>query len=1184
MLPILAQTPLPNGTRLVARIPNLEAVSRSVFIQSGMNTRTAFLAAIRNGNSRRLVLVRENQISSMPDIIELSQNADVLNNADIFLRNTSIAITYAELGANNTSSTFFTTIEDNAQMPQPRQFVTGGMTALVNQRVILSSTGTAFVMGLQPSTITLRGFTPQGNSWQEGILFPVTQQGASDVLMPMLFVPNQNASGVDAFFRQRNTTMQISTPLSYSSLLFPEMNAGRGSLSPSLLFGGVSFLYDAKATRDSLMMLVGNVSTGNSTFNEVLLYKINFDAAQRRYFVANNQSVFQMQGTDSVRSAVLAFDNRGVPTVAMATNNALIIRQRTGTGARDVWTTVYERAGLQFANNIGSPLSLTFSNVGSSSGATGDQQLQLLYQSRDSVYVFRTPSCFERTQLALAQTEQNFSDRTDRTNLLTYNDGNTCGWVLNPPSVGVAAGSFVEITFSQFDTEPPSAGKPGDVVSVYDGADTTGSLLGRFSGTFQQDFTVRTCSPQAFIRFTTDNSVARSGWLARYKLVSPPLADPPLIATATPQNFTLTNNACNNEVFRLLQGTSPLRLYLTDVRLSAQDTLRIFDGTSAVAPLLRTFPSTPPRTDSIVSTGNALFLQLKSSGNAPAPSMPALTQPPTLNRPTVSVTGTIQLIAATQPTVIVMPPVTPPPVLPPRLFAEPTAINMGTVQRNIQSLQSTLITASNLGSGNIRLQSSSPFLTISFTENSGFSETQLVSATSTRFPLFIRFSSPNSGVFAERITASIQTTSGTISTTITVSAIVPGQNWTVQPVRIDTTAYGSVRITGVPVNLSRTAQNINGKVVRATVVDDALNVFRFRGGFAESTVRGDSVLLSLEFAPPTADRFRGTQCYSATLRLTAQIATTASGQVIAEEFTIPVTGCGTDASLQLVTRLKFQLEDAKGTALNTERSSQIRVPPRSDLRLRILVDSIVNPQGLELRSFSGTIGFQRGDMFTTAARGSILLHPQLPNFSTQFSPQQSTLGTVGVRFQNLELSAGARDSLRRGITPITIAVVAVETQLSGTLGRAQVGYPGRVAGKLEWDFDTTTVPRSREIVLDDSLKVLVDPECKDANGRDIFIVKKSLLPNAGRIIAASPNPISSGVGEIKYIVQQAESIELSVVNSLGERVNTILKGIQHERGVYAVPFDTSQLPSGTYMILLQSASTGIFHTMIQVVR
>jgi hypothetical protein len=1187
-----AQGILPNGTRVVTVIPNLEGISKAIFLQSGTNTRVAFLAATRTGANRRLVLVRERENSSMPENIEVSANASLLNNADMTARGNALAIVYAVPGANNTNTTFFTTLDDGTSTLAPVQTVLGGANNLQNQRVMISSTATTYIMGLLQGASALKGYALQGTAWQERISGSFTQQlsdGANlrDAVPPLLFVPNRSLSGFDAFLRQTNSLSQTLTPASLFPLPFPATSAVSVVIRTPI-FDSAEFLYDAVNTRDSLCLLAGNVLDRTNVLRQVLLYNVQTDASGvSRVF--NVQSVFDNSPTDPVRSAVLAFDSRGIPTVAMATNSRLIIRQRTSTVPGGQWITVYEQSGLQIPNDVARPLALTFTNVGSASGATGNQQLQLLYQSRDTVYMFRTPSCFTRTELPLMTTSQTFSDRTDRMNLPSYNDGSSCGWLLSPPPTGVPDGTFTEITFSQFSTEPASMTKAGDVVSVYDGADTNAALLGRFSGSFQQDFTVRSCSPQVFVRFTSDNTIAREGWTARYRLVLPPSPDIPFLATAAPQQFTLTNALCNRSIGRVVQGAAggQVRISLSGLQLSEQDTVRVFEGTSAAGMLRGQFLATAPAPAPILSMSNTLFVQLLRGRTPPAALQPASMQPPALNRPDASVIITAQLempqmmqMPVTTPTVT-LPTVT----VPPRILAEPSALNMGTVQRNIQSMLRTVISPINLGAGNITIQSASPLVTISLFENQGFSSAQLVNARSPQIPLFVRFTSPNAGVFVERVNLTFTSQSGVITTTVTVSAIVPGQNWSVQPIRIDTTAYGSVRLVSVPVNLSRTAQNLEGRVIRATAADDTRGVFRFRNGFSESTVRGDSVLLSLEFAPPAADRPRGTQCYSGLLRLVAQIATSGTGQVVSEEFTVPVIGCGVDATLQLVTRLRFRLEDSQGKILNAERGTQIRIPPRQDLRLRILVDSVLNPQGLDLRSFSGTISFGRADMLTVPTQRATILHPRLPEFSQQVSfPPSTSGGVIGVRFQNLELSQSARDSLRRGLSPVTIALLGIQTQLSGLLGKAQIGYPGRVAGRLEWDFDTTRVPRSREIVLDDSLKVLVDPECKDAQGNDIFIVRRNALPNAGRMVALAPNPINAGFGEITYTVQTSEQVEVHILNTLGDRVKTILQGIQHERGVYSIPFETSSLASGTYIVVVQAALSGTFHAMVQVVR
>ena len=96
-----------------------------------------------------------------------------------------------------------------------------------------------------------------------------------------------------------------------------------------------------------------------------------------------------------------------------------------------------------------------------------------------------------------------FSDGSD----MSYYWNNThCDWLIAPDSA-----SKITLSFSSFSTQANA-----DFVYVYDGADSTATLMGKFSGN-QLPPTLVSSTGQMYIVFTTDSAVQSFGWEAYYE-------------------------------------------------------------------------------------------------------------------------------------------------------------------------------------------------------------------------------------------------------------------------------------------------------------------------------------------------------------------------------------------------------------------------------------------------------------------------------------------------------------------------------------------------------------------------------------------------------------------------------------------------------------------------------------------
>ena len=100
-----------------------------------------------------------------------------------------------------------------------------------------------------------------------------------------------------------------------------------------------------------------------------------------------------------------------------------------------------------------------------------------------------------------------FSDGSESNN---YGNNTHCSWLINPP------GAYsITLNLQNFATEPDN-----DVVSVYDGRDNSGNLLGSFSGISIPEY-ITSSSGSMFIEFVTNSTVAASGWSASYSSYVP---------------------------------------------------------------------------------------------------------------------------------------------------------------------------------------------------------------------------------------------------------------------------------------------------------------------------------------------------------------------------------------------------------------------------------------------------------------------------------------------------------------------------------------------------------------------------------------------------------------------------------------------------------------------------------------
>jgi hypothetical protein len=77
-----------------------------------------------------------------------------------------------------------------------------------------------------------------------------------------------------------------------------------------------------------------------------------------------------------------------------------------------------------------------------------------------------------------------------------------------------------------------------------------------------------------------------------------------------------------------------------------------------------------------------------------------------------------------------------------------------------------------------------------------------------------------------------------------------------------------------------------------------------------------------------------------------------------------------------------------------------------------------------------------------------------------------------------------------------------------------------------------------------------------------------------------PNPFNPST-TIRYSVSESSMINLSIFNSLGEKIEELVNEVK-EPGVYTVKFDAKKYPSGTYLYRIQSDNFASTKKMILV--
>ncbi|MFN5209330.1 MAG: CUB domain-containing protein [Bacteroidota bacterium] len=205
---------------------------------------------------------------------------------------------------------------------------------------------------------------------------------------------------------------------------------------------------------------------------------------------------------------------------------------------------------------------------------------------------------------------------TDGSGTSNYNINADCSWLIQPPGA-----SQITITFTAFATEANY-----DFVKIYNGTDTTGILLGSYSGTIIPS-AITVPSGNVFIRFTSDYIVTAAGFSLNYSSTTTPPANfcsgNQTLTTATgtiTDGSGASNYGNNSNCSWLIQPTGATSITINFTQFATElsnDLVSIYNGTNSSGTLIGTYSGTvlPPTIN--VPSGNA-FISFTSNGSITA--------------------------------------------------------------------------------------------------------------------------------------------------------------------------------------------------------------------------------------------------------------------------------------------------------------------------------------------------------------------------------------------------------------------------------------------------------------------------------------------------------------------------------------------------------------------------------------
>ncbi|KAI0215046.1 Exoskeleton protein RP43 [Lamellibrachia satsuma] len=193
-----------------------------------------------------------------------------------------------------------------------------------------------------------------------------------------------------------------------------------------------------------------------------------------------------------------------------------------------------------------------------------------------------------------------------------YNNFENCWWRIQS-----TANQRVRLHFLRFNLEYGNSNCPYDSVNVYDGRDARAPRRGKFCGTHVPRDIISSQNA-AFVSFSSDYSIVRSGFRIRYSTVS---CNKLTVVTGSNGGFGTVGSPYGNYEYCTWKIQVPagkrMRLHFTRFNLEygrsscPYDRVKIYDGSSVYAPLKGTYCGSRVPSD-ITSSGNVVFVSFTS--------------------------------------------------------------------------------------------------------------------------------------------------------------------------------------------------------------------------------------------------------------------------------------------------------------------------------------------------------------------------------------------------------------------------------------------------------------------------------------------------------------------------------------------------------------------------------------------
>lgn len=198
----------------------------------------------------------------------------------------------------------------------------------------------------------------------------------------------------------------------------------------------------------------------------------------------------------------------------------------------------------------------------------------------------------------------------DGSGVNNYYNNSDCSWLIQPTNA-----TSITLSFDEFNLEEPSSDGNTiyDAIEVYDGTDTTGILLGRFTGSNIPN-SVTSSGGSMFIHFFSDFSVNDSGWSAYYTTITNTYCNANTTLITSSGSFNdgsgVNQYGNNSDCKWLIQPTGATSITLNFVSFDTEqnyDGVIVYDGVDTSATQLGLFTgSTIP--SPVTSTGGSMLV------------------------------------------------------------------------------------------------------------------------------------------------------------------------------------------------------------------------------------------------------------------------------------------------------------------------------------------------------------------------------------------------------------------------------------------------------------------------------------------------------------------------------------------------------------------------------------------------